>query len=299
MAALKQTTVGYVNRNWKVPPPGSQWAKGLALLAQIGAAQQPPVTTGSGVAIIGYGGKLPGYSHLTDGTYQAALGDWNDAPLLATTSQGFAYTDGEHGWTSPPPVFTVNLFDPNAYVASVSAHLKATGCKGVFIDNIVNTNSGALLPFLHVAGPALIAEGFEVMLNVSNYVPGKTETFDGAAWAGWLAQLKGCATHAMLEYWQQYSGGPNQDQVLTGGNWQLCQPAVAGAHAVGMSFVGLTYGPLSSAVYGRASMILAGAKAGDLFMSTGTTPGDPYNAGWTMPAPSNVSVDSSAGTATL
>jgi hypothetical protein len=37
VAALKQTTVGYRNKYWTVPPAGSQWAKGLELLAQIGA----------------------------------------------------------------------------------------------------------------------------------------------------------------------------------------------------------------------------------------------------------------------
>lgn len=44
VAALKLTTVGYRNKSWVVPPPGSQWAKGLALLAEIAAP--PP----SGVA---------------------------------------------------------------------------------------------------------------------------------------------------------------------------------------------------------------------------------------------------------
>lgn len=31
---LKQTTVGFKNKNWMVPPAGSHWAKALDLLAQ-------------------------------------------------------------------------------------------------------------------------------------------------------------------------------------------------------------------------------------------------------------------------
>ena len=43
VAALERTTVGYRNKLWKTPPAGSQWAKGLALLAQIDAGPQPPI----------------------------------------------------------------------------------------------------------------------------------------------------------------------------------------------------------------------------------------------------------------
>ena len=35
VAELKQTTVGYVNKNWKVPPPGTHWKKALDILDQI------------------------------------------------------------------------------------------------------------------------------------------------------------------------------------------------------------------------------------------------------------------------
>ena len=33
VADLEKTTVGYINKNWKTPPAGSQWANGLALIA--------------------------------------------------------------------------------------------------------------------------------------------------------------------------------------------------------------------------------------------------------------------------
>ena len=37
VAELKLTTVGFVNKSWKTPPPSSHWAKALALLAEVGA----------------------------------------------------------------------------------------------------------------------------------------------------------------------------------------------------------------------------------------------------------------------
>lgn len=41
VAELKQTTVGYINKNWKIPPAGTRWANALALLDQIGAVIPP------------------------------------------------------------------------------------------------------------------------------------------------------------------------------------------------------------------------------------------------------------------
>jgi len=35
LAELKQTTVGYVNKNWKTPPTGTHWKKALDLLNKI------------------------------------------------------------------------------------------------------------------------------------------------------------------------------------------------------------------------------------------------------------------------
>lgn len=61
---LKLTTVGYKNKQWTVPPAGTQWKQALDLLAQIGAPTppppgwvvappQPPVTTISNPAGVG------------------------------------------------------------------------------------------------------------------------------------------------------------------------------------------------------------------------------------------------------
>lgn len=42
VSALHQTTVGYINSHWKVPPAGTNWKAALDLLAQIGAVPPPP-----------------------------------------------------------------------------------------------------------------------------------------------------------------------------------------------------------------------------------------------------------------
>jgi len=261
----------------------------------------PPAAASSTVGLVQYSGSLSSMTHLGDGTYSTLVGDWTDASRLGQLPElGFAYTDAQTGWQSPNPAFKVDLADPATFVAQVSAQLSAYGCRGVFLDNVISTNSAALLPFLKFAGAALIAKGYLVLGNCQCYVSGKTEAFDGKAWSAWVAQLKGCLTHAMMEYSQQWAGGPSKYQVLTGSNWAECQLAVAGAHAAGMRFVGMTYGPLQTLVYGRASMIEAGAQAGDVFVGhTIAETADPYDPGWTMADPQNVSVNSSAGSATL
>lgn len=48
VAHLKKTTVGYVNKHWKVPPAGSEWKQALDLLAQIG--QQQPLPANAAVS---------------------------------------------------------------------------------------------------------------------------------------------------------------------------------------------------------------------------------------------------------
>ncbi len=42
VAKLKQTTVGYKNKHWTVPPEGSNWDSALDLLAQIAVEDPPP-----------------------------------------------------------------------------------------------------------------------------------------------------------------------------------------------------------------------------------------------------------------
>ena len=45
---LKETTVGFKNKHWKIPPAGSEWKQALALLDQIGVPEppEPPLPVG-------------------------------------------------------------------------------------------------------------------------------------------------------------------------------------------------------------------------------------------------------------
>lgn len=80
VAELKKTTVGYVNKKWKVPPVGSQWKKGLDLLAQIGQAETDSLT-----AITDFSGVL--------GTGQPVSAINKCRPLAGYWPTGNPYSD--------------------------------------------------------------------------------------------------------------------------------------------------------------------------------------------------------------
>lgn len=67
MAELEQTTVGYINKNWKTPPKGTRWANAVALLAQIGAVAPPPPPP-SGFAALPVGPFVKHGSEVSYGT---------------------------------------------------------------------------------------------------------------------------------------------------------------------------------------------------------------------------------------
>lgn len=48
VARLKQTTVGYKNKHWTIPPPGTHWDAALDYLALIGQEEPPPPPPPSG-----------------------------------------------------------------------------------------------------------------------------------------------------------------------------------------------------------------------------------------------------------
>lgn len=58
VAELKKTTVGYKNKHWTTPPAGSQWEKGLGLLAQIGQAPPPPPPPSNAYFVADYANGL-------------------------------------------------------------------------------------------------------------------------------------------------------------------------------------------------------------------------------------------------
>ena len=237
----------------------------------------PPVPAGLGVGLDQLGGTLAACSHLRDGTYAAVVGDWQDAGLLAQVSGlGFAYTC----ISGPQGTLPVDLTKPGAYVASVLAYRKLYGFAGVYMDN---TTYGVanLLPFVQVVGPALKAEGLKVMANTAAFVSNNPDSDTGVLWSQWAAKIAPCVTHVALEYWQQYSGGPQLGQLRDPANGALWQKCPATVHAAGASFVGLTYGPPSGNATYAKGMLAAVAAPGDVFMYHKSDHSDPYDPAWT------------------
>jgi hypothetical protein len=60
ISELTQTTVGYINKHWKIPPPGTHWADGMNYLAQassaLNAVEPAPIPTPTPTV-----GQLPKY----------------------------------------------------------------------------------------------------------------------------------------------------------------------------------------------------------------------------------------------
>lgn len=265
----------------------------------------PPVTTGTGIGLLRYGGSLSGTSHLTDGTYELVVASWTDRPILATCSGvSFAYQATDN----------LNLADPSGEAATVIAGLRQyPGVDGLFLDN-VNVNNAAVLPFVKVFGPLVKQAGFRVMFNASGF-GGQGSSDDGTADLAWFLQVGPYATHLMSEYFQQGRGGPLQYDLRLRGSatyadyWDGWQKLPAAAHQAGCAFCGLTIGRQGSAdsdmIYGRASMLTAADhRAGDVFFgggvvsSSGNYLADPYDSVWTA-KPVAPAVDPVAGTATL
>lgn len=133
VAHLKLTTVGYKNKQWTVPPAGTQWKQALDLLAQIGAPTpppsgwvvappQPPVTTISNPAGVGvnlYNSSSPMVVQDTvvvDGGDSAYLiqpgapGRTLQRCQAANVAAGNAVTYGKHAVYAKAPNVTVEDF---------------------------------------------------------------------------------------------------------------------------------------------------------------------------------------------
>jgi hypothetical protein len=82
VAELKQTTVGYINKKWTVPPEGTHWQKGLALLAQIGAVTPPAPSTGT-VRTAQPGQAAAAIAASSGGDTVVLQGGWHPALVLA------------------------------------------------------------------------------------------------------------------------------------------------------------------------------------------------------------------------
>jgi len=150
-AELKQTTVGFINSHWKVPPPGTHWANVFTLLPQIGAAYTPPAG--------GLDPRYPAALHALYNTWappasptqeiatQAALdalaikaGDW----VVVKPLQGGAAYTGQHDWNWQLPRGQISakiqfepgvLFrgTPTSYQSVISC-IAMTGTTGLLLE---------------------------------------------------------------------------------------------------------------------------------------------------------------------
>jgi hypothetical protein len=294
------------------------WIAAATPLIQPPTPPIPPPTNAGGIGLVQYGGTLASCSHLTDGTYATVVGDWPDAALLATVSgEGYAYTVTTVGVGNPSyqPVLDVtgtNVYPgysltPAEYVAAVTAQkAKTPGLKGIFLDNTESNLTGLLSALQTVVVPGLHAAGLKLMCNAGWYISGDSDSNDGTLWKTWAAQLDTAGVdRLLLENWQWAASYQNGVVRTSGPNWwQFWDQWQTCVGVAPDKFVGLTYGPLAAAVYGRASMLLApGSASGSVFVynnGDGSTPGtDPYNTAWAMSDPTDVTVNSTAGTATL
>lgn len=278
----------------------SKSAKGFAAAASAAihalAPPLPPAAqpAGSGVGLTMYAGKLDTCSHTQDGTYEVVNADIQDAMLLGKVSGlGFAYFN-----TLASDATHVNLADPSAFANQVRALRAEYGFAGIFLDNCSGANpafkSGQLLAFLKGIQP--LRPACLLQLNVAGFgLHGDGRDDNGASQVEIIGTFAGLADYMMCENWQQVSAsqwvppGSLRPQGSSASYqwWQGWQPVIAATHAAGARAVCLTYGfdvGVSNAIYGRASMIVAGAKPGDVFMyANGSSPSgtDPYSPAWT------------------
>jgi hypothetical protein len=323
VAALKQTTVGYQNKNWKTPPAGTQWEKALTLLAQIGATPAPtpaPVPPSGGrVGLYQLADSLGVQSHLLGGTYTGPIvANLDDVVLLnratvATSKLGFVYTGAATSDSIPGSL--IDLTNPQAWLTKWLPVAAQYGV-GLMIDNVQPSLGPNLLSFLKTVYPACAAKGVLLMGNVSvSDSPLTNAASTGMAWKTNAATYGPYLDWLMLEGWQE-NLWPVSDTKLrvrgtaTDQQWDAWQSCVKGAPA-GKRLMLVTYGDTGSGglgvqagVYGRASALVGGLDPLDCFCyvnATGNTGGstkDSYSPAWTVAAP-KPTVDPVAGTATL
>lgn len=292
---------------------------------------KPPPTSSSGLAMVAYGGSLASKSHLKDGTYAVVVGDWRDAPLLATVSgEGYAYTVTTDGPTQANAAEFVILdplgnsglpgaLTPDKYIAKCAA-LKAAnpGLKGIFLDNCValgndlptvNQRRGGVteaqfLAAIKQVSAGLASHGLKWTANTGGFISGDNRSNDGSLWILWAQTIAPYFAHLVCENWQEATFHVPPVKRLRGtawyqqwDGWQRCVGAVPG------KFIGITYefnGDTSYGVYGRASMLTApGNVPGNLFFANAGNKGpDPFGQPW-MKANPVPRVDPVSGTASL
>ena len=271
-------------------------------------AMNPAPPPSGGVGLYQLGGSLAACSHLTDDTYSVVIGDWDDAPLLATVrGESYAYTVTTSGVQSGAG-FVILDANPNGgtlpdslppweYASKCISYVQAhPGLDGIFLDNCLSTIPG-LLAAMKTVSDAFRQVNVKWAANVGSYVSGQAGSDDGSLWRAFVPQVDPFLDRIMLENWQTPSNTTPPTTVRLRGqawnqhwdDWQLCPPVAGG------KFVAVTYGPASFGIYGRASQLIAGGGGVHVYSRGGP---DPYSSAWATKTPNPV-VDPVAGTASL
>ena len=128
--ALKKTTVGYRNKYWSTPPMSSQWAEGLALLAQIGAAPPPPPPP-PGIAP-----PLPPTKYTIPAGWTLVTTTAELLAAIAAGTQTIALEDGIYDNAGPVACGACNLYAANLLGAVVRFGISFTSgaAQGLFFQ---------------------------------------------------------------------------------------------------------------------------------------------------------------------
>lgn len=211
-----------------------------------------------------YGGA-PAFSHAHLLSYMNASSckqvdnEWNTGiPHSMAAANGWLLKDSSGALLfnkSYPDSHILDVGNPAAqqtWAKNVGDFLAATGCKGVFIDDVCAdyhmTANGtspkydqkswedAMVGFLAAVGPPLKAAGFDVVLNAGSYIAGNGGSDDGSLTKGFWQRIGSTCTHLFNEYFHSLHGlsmGSGWNQ-----HWDLWQALVPLAQSLGCHFVG-------------------------------------------------------------
>jgi hypothetical protein len=206
--------------------------------------------------------------------------------------------------------FSQYLLDPGnqaarvAFADSVLAEINQFGAEGIFQDDLSGNwqlfqgafGSGtprradgtaytaasweqAVVGWAQYVGGRVVGAGHNMIFNANKFVPGDGRSDTGELVRDFWSAIGGeCNTHLMREYFACLGGGQFRRGPGTFQPWAGWQALVAHAHSIGTNIAALDEGAVSSAVYGRASLLLD-YQPGDLFMWS--TPTDPWDPSWT------------------
>lgn len=301
---LAKTTATYPAWVKAGKPTTSYWAKALGVLAQIGAtppAPPPPAT--SHLALIHEGGGLASYATKI-GSYECVVVTGDDATNLNPKTLMYANAaevrnDGGSGVSFARAEsfgYLTGVVDPQYpatfadikqpafrtwFASQMVSWAKTQGAAGIFLDSVSVTTpvplpgytnaqyQGYMALLVKEVGAALKADELYLMVNAAAYISGVQGGGDASADIAWAQQLAPFVGGIMSESFMTTRDGANTPRI-SGPAWNqeadswYSMPAAV--EAAGADFCGLTYGPMSNALYGYATVLTTCGRPGSVFM---------------------------------